>query len=61
MSEHEADWRARRPNAKSHFVALLYGQISEEVNRPEIDTGLASRTARLYRLGCAAGAAPGAG
>jgi hypothetical protein len=48
---HRADARARRLTAKSHFLALLYGQLAGAVSLREIVGGIESQQARLYHLG----------
>lgn len=41
----------RRLDAKSHLVALLYGQLSGASSLRAIEEGLSSHAARLYHLG----------
>jgi IS4 transposase len=53
VEEHRADEMARKLNAKRHFVALLYGQISGATSLREIVTGMESHETRLYHLGAA--------
>ena len=48
---HRADARARRLTAKSHFLALLYGQLAGAASLREIVGGIESQRARLYHLG----------
>lgn len=48
---HRADARARRLTAKSHFLALLYGQLAGAASLREIIGGIESQRARLYHLG----------
>jgi hypothetical protein len=48
---HGADARARRLTAKSHFLALLYGQLAGAGSLREIVGGIESQRARLYHLG----------
>ncbi len=51
VDEHCADARVRRFDTKSQFVALLYAQLSGSTSLREIETALASHSARLYHLG----------
>lgn len=51
VAAHGADRRVRRLDAKSHLVALLYGQLSGASSLRAIEEGLASHAARLYHLG----------
>ncbi|MDX2225210.1 MAG: IS4 family transposase [Rhodospirillaceae bacterium] len=51
VAEHGADRRVRRLDAKSHLVALLYGQLSGASSLRAIEEGLSSHAARLYHLG----------
>lgn len=51
VDEHEADRRVRRLSTKSHFVALLYAQLSGASSLREIVMGLSSHQARLYHIG----------
>lgn len=51
VDEHKADHRVRRLNAKSQFLALLFGQLSGASSLREIEAGLSSHSARLYHLG----------
>jgi IS4 transposase len=53
VEEYRADELARKLNAKRHFVALLYGQISGATSLREIVTGMESHETRLYHLGAA--------
>jgi IS4 transposase len=53
VEEHRVDELARKLNAKRHFVALLYGQISGATSLREIVTGMESHETRLYHLGAA--------
>ena len=53
VEAHRADELARKLNAKRHFVALLYGQISGASSLREIVTGMESHETRLYHLGAA--------
>jgi len=48
---HRADARARRLTTKSHFLALLYGQLAGAASLREIVGGIESQRARLYHLG----------
>lgn len=48
---HRADARSRRLTAKSHFLALLYGQLAGAASLREIVGGIESQRARLYHLG----------
>ncbi len=54
VDEHGADFRVRRLNTKSQFLALLYGQLCGAASLREIVTGLASHENRLYHLGAEA-------
>ncbi len=45
------DVRVRRLTTKSHFLALLYGQLSGAASLREIEAELASQAPRLYHLG----------
>jgi hypothetical protein len=51
VAAHRADARARRLTAKSHFLALLYGQLAGAASLREIVGGIESQRARLYHLG----------
>ncbi|MDO8272697.1 MAG: IS4 family transposase [Gammaproteobacteria bacterium] len=51
VEEHGADARARKLSTKSQFVALLYGQLAGAVSLREIETAMASHSARFYHLG----------
>ena len=53
---HGADFRVRRLDSKSQFLALLFGQFSGASSLREIEAGLMSHRARLYHAGakCAA-------
>lgn len=51
VDEHGADARVRRLTTKSQLVALLYGQMSGASSLREIETAVASHSARLYHLG----------
>lgn len=51
VAEHGADRGVRRLDAKSHLVALLYGQLSGASSLRAIEEGLESHAARLYHLG----------
>lgn len=51
VERHQADKHVRRLSTKSQLVALLYGQLSGALSLREIETGLASHSARLYHLG----------
>jgi len=51
VREHGADAGVRRLTTRSQLTALLYAQFSGAVSLREIETGLASHSARLYHLG----------
>jgi hypothetical protein len=51
VAAHRAEARARRLTAKSHFLALLYGQLAGAASLREIVGGIESQRARLYHLG----------
>lgn len=51
VDEHGADARVRKLSTKSQFVALLYGQLAGAVSLREIETAMASHSARFYHLG----------
>jgi IS4 transposase len=51
VEEHQADARVRRLTTKTQLVALLYAQLSGAVSLREIETAMASHSARLYHLG----------
>lgn len=53
VEKYGADELARKLNAKRHFVALLYGQLSGAMSLREIVTGMESHETRLYHLGAA--------
>jgi hypothetical protein len=48
---HGADDRERGFDTKSHFVALLYAQLSGASSLREIEAGMKSHAGRLYHLG----------
>ena len=51
VDEHGSDFRVRRLDSKSQFLALLFGQLSGAGSLREIEAGLASHASRLYHLG----------
>ena len=51
VKKHGADFRIRRLDSKSQFLALLFGQFSGASSRREIEAGLMSHRARLYHAG----------
>jgi hypothetical protein len=51
VDEHGADARVRRLSTKSQLVALLYAQLAGAASLREIETAMASHSARLYHLG----------
>ncbi len=51
VDEHGADWRVRRLDTKSQFLALLFGQLSGADSLRAIEAGLQSHAGRLYHLG----------
>jgi hypothetical protein len=50
VDAHGADQRQRGFTAKTHLVAMLYGQLSGALSLREIAAGLSSHHARLYHL-----------
>lgn len=51
VEHHRADFRVRKLDSKSHFLAMLFGQLSGASSLREIEAGLASHRHRLYHLG----------
>jgi hypothetical protein len=51
VRDHRADFRVRRLDTRSQFLALLFGQLAGAASLREIEAGLASHQARLYHLG----------
>ncbi len=51
VDEYGSDFRVRRLDTKSQFLALLFGQLSGASSLREIEAGLASHSSRLYHLG----------
>lgn len=51
VDKHRSDFRVRRLDTKSQFLALLFGQLSGASSLREIEAGLASHSSRLYHLG----------
>lgn len=51
VEKHEADARVRQLTTKTQLVALLYAQLAGAVSLREIETAMASHSARLYHLG----------
>jgi hypothetical protein len=51
VDEHRADAGVRRLSTKTQLVALLYAQLSGAASLREIETAMASHSARLYHLG----------
>ena len=51
VEQHGADTGIRRLSTKSQLVALLYAQLSGAVSLREIETAMASHSAKLYHLG----------
>ena len=51
VDEHKSDFRVRRFDSKSQFLALLFGQLSGATSLREIEAGLASHASQLYHLG----------
>lgn len=49
--KHRSDYRVRTLDAKSHFVSLLFDQISGAGSLRGIQDGTASHAAKLYHLG----------
>lgn len=53
VESHGADRRVRRMTARSHLIALMYGQLAGAQSLREIELGLSSHAQRLYHLGAA--------
>ena len=51
VDEHEAGRDPRSLQARAHFIAMLYAQLSGSRSLRDIETSLKSQTARLYHLG----------
>ncbi len=51
VDKHNSDFRVRRLDSKSQFLAVLFGQLSGASSLREIEAGLASHASRLYHLG----------
>jgi uncharacterized protein DUF4372/DDE family transposase len=51
VEEHGSDYRVRRLDSKSQFLALLFGQLSGATSLREIEAGLTSHASQLYHLG----------
>jgi IS4 transposase len=51
VEKHGAGAKSRKLDAKRHFIALLYGQMSGATSLREIVTGMASHETRLYHVG----------
>jgi hypothetical protein len=51
VDEHHADAGIRRLSTKGQLVALLYAQLAGAASLREIETAMASHSARLYHLG----------
>jgi IS4 transposase len=51
VEKHEADARVRRLSTRTQLVALLYAQLAGAASLREIETAMASHSARLYHLG----------
>ena len=51
VDEHGSDFRVRRLDTKSQFLALLFGQLSDSTSLRAIEAGLASHACQLYHLG----------
>ena len=51
VDAHKSDFRVRRLDSKSQFLALLFGQLSDATSLRDIEAGLASHASRLYHLG----------
>ncbi len=54
VETHGADKRQRGFTAKTHLVAMIYGQLCGAVSLREIEAGLSSHAARCYHLGIGA-------
>jgi len=51
VRRHRADFRVRRLDTKSQFLALLFGQLSGATSLRDIEAGLSSHESRLYHIG----------
>ncbi len=51
VDRHGSNYRVRRLDSKSQFLAMLFGQLSGAVSLREIEAGLMSHTSQLYHLG----------
>ena len=51
VEQHGSDFRVRRLDSKSQFLALLFAQLSGASSLREIEAGLASHASQLYHLG----------
>ena len=51
VDEHGADARVRRLSTRSQLVAMLYAQLGGLASLRDIETAMASHSARLYHLG----------
>lgn len=51
VDQHGSDYRVRRLDSKSQFLAMLFGQLSGATSLREIEAGLTSHACQLYHLG----------
>ena len=51
VDQHGSDFRVRRLDSKSQFLALLFAQFAGASSLREIEAGLASHASQLYHLG----------
>lgn len=51
VDRHRSDYRVRRLDSKSQFLAMLFAQLSGAQSLREIEAGLASHANQLYHLG----------
>jgi hypothetical protein len=51
VRQHRADFRVRRLDSKSQFLALLFGQLSGAASLRDIEAGLLSHATQLYHIG----------
>jgi hypothetical protein len=51
VDEHQSDFRVRRLDTRSQFLAMLYAQLSGASSLREIEAGLKSHKSSLYHVG----------
>jgi Transposase DDE domain/Domain of unknown function (DUF4372) len=51
VDKHKSDFRVRKLSTKSHFLAMLYGQLGSAASLREMEAGLTSHSHKLYHLG----------